>query len=343
MPFLSVIIPAYNCSDSIEALLDSIVIQEWNREDVEVIICDDNSTDNFMEKVEPYKEKLDIQYYKTTPREVHCPGNTRLDGWHHAQGEWMTFIDNDDVFEPNAFNTFKECVDRGETRLVFCKFREWNPYDKVYGNVFNGTTWMHGKFYNVNWIRSTGIDFKENLYSHEDLFFNSLCLAILNAQDISYTMPTEDEEHDEISRSVYKWVARKDSLSRSFFNEKHFYIEVYFKDYIYAASEPWFMVYQLYPDKTEFFRNQILAVILYGYFYMQGAIWRLKDEILQDNHRYMKDLVERAMNIFNLTRTELVQLLMSNPELYDKIKSECYNGCGHFVESISIKDYLYRL
>lgn len=341
--FLSVIIPAYNCADYIQALLNSIVIQNWNKEDIEVIICDDNSTDGFMQKVKPYYDKLNIYYYKTASRSIHCPGNTRLDAWHHATGEWMTFIDHDDEFEPGAFDIFKECVDAGETRMVFCKFRQYNSEQQSYGKVFNSITWMHGKFYNVNWIKSIGIDFKENLQSHEDLYFNTLCLGALTAMGKKWTMPIEDEQHDEISRCVYKWNARRSSLSRSFFNEKHYYIEVYFKDYLYAASEPWFICYNTFKNNSDFYRNQIITILLFGYFYIQGAMWRLGDEIMPENHKYMKDMVERVMALFHCTRTDIVGIAMSSPEIYNKIKLECYNGCGHFVEMISFRDYIYSL
>ena len=45
--WLSVIIPAYNCVNTIERLLDSILDQ--HDDDLEIIICDDHSTDNFMD------------------------------------------------------------------------------------------------------------------------------------------------------------------------------------------------------------------------------------------------------------------------------------------------------
>ena len=57
--WLSVIIPAYNCVNTIERLLDSILDQ--HDDDLEIIICDDHSTDNFMDNVVPYTDKLNIK------------------------------------------------------------------------------------------------------------------------------------------------------------------------------------------------------------------------------------------------------------------------------------------
>ena len=156
--WLSVLIPAYNCSNTIGRLLDSIIIQD--DPDIEVIICDDHSTDNFMDQVVPYADKLNIKYFKTTPRDLHCPGNTRFDAWHHATGEWITFIDNDDMFEPGAFKRVKDEIETyNEERFVFTTFRDYIVEDDTYMQVFDGITWMHGKWYNRQWLIDEGIDF----------------------------------------------------------------------------------------------------------------------------------------------------------------------------------------
>ena len=56
--------------------MDSILDNKLNKEEYEVIICDDKSTDNFLSIVKTYEDKMNI-IYCTTTREVHCPGNTR--------------------------------------------------------------------------------------------------------------------------------------------------------------------------------------------------------------------------------------------------------------------------
>ena len=50
-PYLTVIIPAYNCSGTIERLMDSIVANGFSKDELEVIVCDDKSTDNFLSLV----------------------------------------------------------------------------------------------------------------------------------------------------------------------------------------------------------------------------------------------------------------------------------------------------
>ena len=113
---LSIIIPCYNCSTTISRLLESILANGLDKNDYEVIIVDDNSTDGFLNVVSEYESKMDIVYAQTV-RDVHCPGNTREIGLGYVQGEWFMFADNDDMFEPTAFKTGLDYSVTGRFRL----------------------------------------------------------------------------------------------------------------------------------------------------------------------------------------------------------------------------------
>lgn len=332
--WLSVIIPAYNCSNTIERLLDSICIQD--NEGTEIIICDDNSTDNFMEKVEPYKEKLNIIYTKTRERELHCPGNTRLDGLNTAIGEWVTFIDNDDLFEENVFNNVKEALRiSGETRLLTSGFREYFPENDEYGLIIdNGATWMHGKFYNRNFLVDNNFNFKENLMSHEDLYFNSQIFAYFRMNDIDYSI---------LHQYTYKWVYNPNSISRSYNKADHSFIEYNFKDYIFAGTENWFKSFESHPEKRDFLFQQLCSVVLYAYFYYQSFLYSEEENILKINLQYIKYLVYRIMYTFDVPAENIVGQVYSDPKSYRHIYNECISGNCDFIEVISFKDFILKL
>lgn len=333
--WLSIIIPAFNCRDTIERLLDSICIQD--SEGTEIIICDDQSTDNFMEKVEPYKEKLNIVYTKTKNREMHCPGNTRLDGLNHAIGDWVTFIDNDDMFEENVFANVKLAIEAtGETRYVFSPFREYFIDTDTYGLIFdNGMTWMHGKFYNRDFLSDNNINFKENLYSHEDLYFNSQVYAYFRSNDVEYTI---------LHMYTYKWVFNPSSLSRSFRNTEHSFIETHFKDYIYSATEPWFRIMNTHPEKREFVFRQVTSTLLYSYFYYQSFLYTQSEEaIIKENIDYIKYLVYKIIYELGYTKNDIISVIYSDPKSYRHIYNECISGNCDFVEVISFKDFILKI
>lgn len=357
-PFMSVLIPAYNCRNEIERLLDSIVIQGWDKDRLEVIICEDrNSTDNFMELVTPYYDKLNIKYYQTEERDIHCPGNTRKDALTHATGEWVTFIDNDDAFDEGAFDMVARHIAKtGEHRMVFTIFHEWiddkyidksqNPNATGgYGRTFDGNTWLHGNWYNLDWLIEKNIHFKENLESHEDLYFNSLCMTALLGENAQYSIPEENLRGQQFA---YTWIYRPNSLSRSYFSEKHYYIEVYLRDYIYSATEPWFYGVKQYcsdpkkpnPELKEFFLKQCIATLLYSFFYWEAGYYRIGDEVLPENIPFIKDLVDQICFRFKISKSEIINRVYSRPDEYMRIKQESFSGGGSFVELHTFKDFI---
>ena len=106
---LSVIVPLYNGAKWILRLLESVDKQTF-KPSMEVIIQDDYSTDGGVELVKSskYMKSLNIKFFTNKQREIHCPGNTRLDGMNNAKGIWITFIDQDDRYELNALNSIKK-------------------------------------------------------------------------------------------------------------------------------------------------------------------------------------------------------------------------------------------
>lgn len=82
--FLSVVVPAYNCLDTLGNVLSSIAVQQNNNE-IEVIIADDCSTDDYTKMIEYYSTILSIQYIKLEKNSG--PGVARQVGLDHATGK----------------------------------------------------------------------------------------------------------------------------------------------------------------------------------------------------------------------------------------------------------------
>lgn len=330
--WLSVLIPAHNCSDTIERLLDSIVIQDTD--DVEIIICDDQSTDNFMDKVYPYMENLKIKYCKTKPREIHCPSNTRFDGWKIATGEWITFIDDDDMFEPNVFKKIKELIEEtGEQKLIYTSFRDYNPITGQYGLTFDGGTWLHGKFYNRYWLIESNIDFEENLYTNEDLHFNGQVMAELGGQN---------SELRKFDICTYKWSYNPKSFTRSFDTSKHSLLETCFKDYVHSAVDPWFNCFHKYPDNYQEYYDHMIMMILYMYFYIQAFKYsKGEDGIIKSNINLIIDTINRVCKEFDKTVDDIYKDITNNPDFFAEIRKDAEIGSNKFIERESFYDFLY--
>jgi len=341
MKKLSIIIPCYNCSKTIERLLNSILANGLAKEEYEVIICDDKSTDNFLALVKPYEEKMNIVYCTTT-REVHCPGNTRQAALPYITGEWFCFIDNDDMFEPDAFKNVFEYIEKNNVKYTVCtNMREYYFEKQEYGREMTHDetdTWLHGKFFNTeNTLTKGKAYFKEDLMSHEDLFFNSTNLAYL----ISI-----DEDYVYYPIFTYKWVYNPESLSRSYFNKKDYYIDTYLGDFIMGASYPFFDMYlnDERPEKKDFALNQIMMTMLHGYFYYEASVWRLgSNEALIESYNALKILKRKIIQELKLNEFDIINYIYKNPARYNSVKRGSEMGSCEFVEVQSFRDFIINL
>ena len=93
MPTISVIIPTYNSSKYIFEAINSVMVQ--TQKDYEIIIVDDGSTDNTNELVKLYiKSQPCIRYLY---QQNQGPGAARNRGIREAKGEYIVFLDADDL------------------------------------------------------------------------------------------------------------------------------------------------------------------------------------------------------------------------------------------------------
>jgi len=97
-PFVSVIIPTYNRAWVIQEAIDSVLEQRFKN--FELIVVDDESTDNTPEILSEYGENIRVLTQKNTG--VSAARNL---GIANAKGELVTFLDSDDQWLPEKVST----------------------------------------------------------------------------------------------------------------------------------------------------------------------------------------------------------------------------------------------
>lgn len=334
MKTLTVVIPTFNAQTTIYRLMESIVNQNWPKDDLTVVVSDDNSTDNTLNIIKEFEDRLDIEVYSVSEHKTHCPGNTRLDGLNHVtNSKWVTFIDHDDTFELEAFDKFRKAIEENpNAKAVSGNFRQYNFEKQEYVKTYiQENTWLHGKFYLVSYLHDTGIQFKEDLESNEDLYFNSYVLGTLIGKNMNYVY---------IDDFLYRWSDNPDSHSRSFFKGKYYYTDYYFIEYMQASIDPHLDMIRKYPLKVEFMLNQIMMNLLHSYFYYESCEWRLglEDEICKRNLKQLCEYIIRIQNELNITWYQIVSYIYSLPDRYHHIKQNSFSATNYFVEMSSFKD-----
>ena len=95
-PLVSIVIPTYNHAHLLRKALSSIYGQTYKN--WEVIIVDNHSRDNTDEIVKEFQH-LNLKLLKINNNGV--IGASRNMGIRHASGEWVAFLDSDDLWAPN--------------------------------------------------------------------------------------------------------------------------------------------------------------------------------------------------------------------------------------------------
>ena len=128
MKKVSVIIPTYNGSGCIEQCLNSVIAQEgaWKTFDVEIIVVDDHSTDDTYDIIDKYPS---IRLLRTR-HHTSGPNAGKNIGLQTARGDYIAFIDQDDVWSSNKIKRQLETVQHAP--IVFCDFQ---IIDKVTGKL----------------------------------------------------------------------------------------------------------------------------------------------------------------------------------------------------------------
>jgi glycosyltransferase involved in cell wall biosynthesis len=98
MPTISIIMPAFNAAKYIRETIDSILSQSI--EDWELLVTDDGSTDQTVEIIQEYITK-DARIRLLKNECGKGPAAARNHSVNHATGEYIAFLDSDDLWKPN--------------------------------------------------------------------------------------------------------------------------------------------------------------------------------------------------------------------------------------------------
>lgn len=230
---VSVIIPAYNAADYLEACLNAVCAQSY--QNVEVLLINDGSTDGTQTIAQRYSRyDSRVKLIETENRGVSEARNTGLD---HATGRYVTFIDADDIPNMDLVEKYVGTAERfGKRAAMIIAGMNWynsrnknKKYDnhllkeedgfevgKCYLLARNRThylVWLMlfnfvtNKFYDLEEINKYSIRFRSDIKNGEDLNFN-----------LDY-MKNVPGGYGVINEPLYRYIRRtENSLSLSYYD-----------------------------------------------------------------------------------------------------------------------------
>lgn len=135
MKKFSFVVPTYQNKRMVKNTLASLNNQKgYDREDYEVILVDDGSTDGTKEYIQGVNENYDLQYLYLERSSDSCRARARNKGWQEATGEIVLFIDGDILVKEDYLQEIDRCMSKSENMLVIgtvIMLLEDTPYEMI--------------------------------------------------------------------------------------------------------------------------------------------------------------------------------------------------------------------
>lgn len=120
-PLVSVIIPVYNAAKYLRETLDCVCNQTLRN--IEIICVDDGSTDDSLGILQEYAAR--DGRFRILQQKNQYAGVARNNGMAAARGKYLSFLDADDLFEPDMLERMSQRAEATGSEIVFCKATEF--------------------------------------------------------------------------------------------------------------------------------------------------------------------------------------------------------------------------
>ena len=123
LPKISVVIPCFNAKPYIAAAIRSAMVQDWP--DLEIVVVDDGSSDGSAELVQTTFPE--VQLIRQANLGVAAARNK---GIAHAQGDWIAFLDADDIWLPGKLHAQWALIAVSPSaRMAYTAWQVWTCTD----------------------------------------------------------------------------------------------------------------------------------------------------------------------------------------------------------------------
>ncbi len=325
---VSVIVPIYNAGKYISATIDSLLAQTY--QEYELILVNNNSTDDSRLICESYLERYpNVSLIDENKQGVAAARNA---GINNARGEYIIFVDADDISEDNYIKVLVDEMNKGYD-MVVSGYKVYRNDEFLYEvsvdeerhfdaenylvSIFDNDTvdyqgFIWDKMFRTDIIKNRNIRFAEDVHYNEDRLF--VTQYVSNVQKICY-----------ITNSPYRYIIRDDSATGS--SEDHYVREIEFDEL--KAFDLILKSLHDYPKAYSFARKN-----------MAEAEIRLFRRMLskKDVFRYRKSVFRKFAKRFDELKyepkTEMEGILIKKLSIYSKL--------GITYSSVDVTEEIYK-
>ncbi len=126
LPKVSIIVPVYNVENYLRECLDSLINQTF--EDFEIICVNDGSSDSSLDILNEYASN--DNRIRIITQENAGPSNARNNGLDNAAGDYIYFMDSDDILDLNAIKELYDLAVEKDLDLVIFKLISFDDETK---------------------------------------------------------------------------------------------------------------------------------------------------------------------------------------------------------------------
>ncbi|MBM6400987.1 glycosyltransferase family 2 protein [Phycicoccus sonneratiae] len=180
-PRVTVVVPLYNPGEYLDPCLESLAAQTMAPEDLEILLVDDGSTDDTLERARAFEAAHANVRVIPIPNSG-WPGKPRNIGTDEARGEYVMYVDQDDRVEPDALERMTSVGAAHGSDVVIGKvisdfrgvnhevYREDRPSCTVHDAPLMESLTPH-KAFRRDFLREHGIRYPEGPRRLEDQLF----------------------------------------------------------------------------------------------------------------------------------------------------------------------------
>lgn len=195
---VSIIIPAYNCEKTLAECLGNLVHQTL--QDIEIIIVNDCSTDNTMQIILDCEAQFPELIIAVNSDKNRGPGGARNIGLQYASGEYIGFVDSDDIVTIDMYEKMYAKAKTDDYDIVDCAYFDdkkdaavLHTSDELSGildshkrsELIVGGGYIWSKIFRHEFLRSSGITFRENAILEDSEYIIYLLATARNITNVS--------------------------------------------------------------------------------------------------------------------------------------------------------------